>query len=234
MKSFTAGLSKITNSQPSVINLPSPDLVVIGTSLGGLYALKTLLAGIPASFPASIVIVQHRHKNSDVTFTSFLQDYSALPLKEVEDKEVIKPSCVYIAPADYHLLVEVGEQQSQDANQHRRSLALSTEAPVSYARPSIDVLFESAAEAYAEKIIGVILTGASTDGAKGLAAIKEGGGLGIVQEPSTAESVTMPQAAIAAAPPDWVLPLEAIAPLLIDLCQPRQPLTEFRKNQNKE
>lgn len=184
------------------------ELVVVGTSLGGLHALEVLLPGLPKGFPASVAVVQHRHKDSENTLSFFLQQHSSLPLKEPEDKEAIVPGQVYLAPADYHLLVEPG------------SFALSTEAPVEYARPSIDVLFESAAEAYAEKVIGVILTGANQDGAQGLAKIKAHGGLAVVQEPATAFSPTMPQAAIALVRVDWILPLSEIAPFVVNLCQP--------------
>lgn len=184
------------------------ELVVVGTSLGGLRALEVLLAGLPKNFPVSVAVVQHRHKNSDDTLLKVLQQYSALPLKDAEDKEVIVPGQVYLAPADYHLLVEAG------------NFALSTEAPVSYARPSIDVLFESAADTYAAKVIGVILTGANHDGAQGVAKIKACGGLVVVQEPTTAESRTMPEAAIAAVAVNWILTLSEIAPLLVKLCQP--------------
>jgi two-component system chemotaxis response regulator CheB len=210
------------------LQLTPPEIVVVGTSLGGLYALKILLAGIPANFPIPVVVVQHRYQDSDPKFSTFLQQYSPLPLKEVEDKEAIKPGYIYVAPADYHLLVEAG--QAEDT---LITFALSTEAPVVYARPSIDVLFESAADAYPEKIIGVILTGASKDGAKGLAAIKEQGGYAIVQEPSTAESSILPTAAIAAVVPDWILPLEKIAPLLVQLCQPRKLFSEVWKSQQQ-
>lgn len=184
-------------------------LVVVGTSLGGLRALGVLLSGLPQSFPVPVVVVQHRHKDSDDTLIRFLQHYSTLLVKEAEDKEMIVPGQVYLAPADYHLLVEVGGH-----------LALSTEAAVSYARPSIDVLFESAADAYAQKVIGVILTGANHDGAQGLAKIKACGGLAIVQEPGTAESYIMPAAAVAAVAVDYVLPLEKISRFLVAVCHP--------------
>lgn len=196
MKSFTGGFVKAL------------ELVVVGTSLGGLHALEVLLSRLPKSFPLSVAIVQHRYKDSDNTLNTFLQRQSVLPLKEAEDKEMIVPGRVYLAAADYHLLIEPD------------SFALSTEAPVSYARPSIDVLFESAADAYAEKVIGIILTGASHDGVRGLAKIKAHGGLAVVQEPATAECPTMPSAAIAAVDVDWILPLEEIVPLLVKLCQP--------------
>lgn len=197
------------------------ELVVVGTSLGGLDALNVLLTGLPKHFPASVAVVQHRHKNEN-TLSFFLQQHSALPLREPEDKEVIVPGHIYLAPADYHLLVEPG------------SFALSTEAPVEYARPSIDVLFESAADAYAEKVIGIILTGSNQDGAQGLAKIKAHGGLAVVQEPATAFSRSMPEAALAklsvdaistshrvgitAARVDWILPLSEIAPFVVNLC----------------
>jgi two-component system chemotaxis response regulator CheB len=167
-----------------------------------------VLAGLPKGFSAAVAVVQHRHRVSDLSLSNFLQQYSVLPLKEAEDKESVLPGHIYLAPADYHLLVEVG------------SFALSTEAPVIYARPSIDVLFESAADAYAERVIGVILTGASHDGAQGLAAIKAQGGLAVVQEPTTAESATMPKAALNAVNVDKILLLSAIAPFLVQVCHP--------------
>ncbi|HEY9747156.1 MAG TPA: chemotaxis protein CheB [Allocoleopsis sp.] len=204
MKSFTDGFS----SRPTA-KQPYFELVVVGTSLGGLSALETLLSGLPSNFPISIAIVQHRHKDSNVGLSRFLQSCSALPLQDVADKTAIVPGQVYLAPADYHLLVEsVGR------------FALSTEMPVSYARPSIDVLFESAADAYGQRTIGVILTGSGRDGAAGLATIKARGGLAIAQDPQTAESPMMPNAAIATTAVDWILPLADIAPRLIHLCQP--------------
>jgi two-component system chemotaxis response regulator CheB len=181
------------------------DLAVVGASLGGLHALSALLAALPATFPLPLVIVQHRGREADESLLSALRRASGLPLVEAEDKQMLQPGAVYLAPADYHLLVERG------------SLALSTEGPVLYARPAIDVLFESAADAYAERVIGVVLTGASADGAQGLAAIKARGGCAIVQEPADAECPVMPQAALDAAPADYVLPLAEIAPLLIRL-----------------
>jgi two-component system, chemotaxis family, protein-glutamate methylesterase/glutaminase len=183
-------------------------IVVVGISLGGLKALAVLLRGLPPDFMLPVAIVQHRHKDSDRSLDTFLQEYCALPISEVEDKVPIRPGHVYLAPADYHLLVE------------RDGFALSTEAPVWYARPSIDVLFESAADAYGAFAVGVIMTGASQDGALGLAAIKARGGLAVVQEPATAECRVMPDAAIAATTVDCILPLEEIAPFLgkIALC----------------
>lgn len=181
-------------------------IVAVGTSLGGLSALKKVLEGLPGDFPVPIAIVQHRHKGSDSTLSVFLQQFTSLPIQEVEDKDEIQPGRIYLAPADYHLLVEPGY------------FALSTDEPVSFARPSIDVLFESAADIYAKQVIGVILTGANQDGSRGLERIKMRGGLAIVQEPVTAECSIMPEAAISAVAVDLILPLSEIASHLVQLC----------------
>jgi two-component system chemotaxis response regulator CheB len=188
----------------------TPALIVIGTSLGGLQALTTILGGLPAAFPVPLAIVQHRSKEAPSSLRGWLQEACSLPIHEVEDKQPIRSGCVYLAPADYHTLVE------------QQAFALSTEAPVWYARPAIDVLFTSAADVYGARLVGVVLTGASQDGAQGLAAIKRRGGLALVQEPATAESRVMPEAAAAATPIDALLPLEAIAPFLIQHCSARQ------------
>lgn len=177
-------------------------LIAIGTSLGGTAALQILLPMLPADLPAAVVLVFHRAQGSDQTLIKFLQNYARLPIEEAHDKTLVRAGQLYVAPADYHLLVE-GDH-----------FALTTEAPVSYARPSIDVLFESVAEVYANHAAGVVLTGAGHDGAAGLAAIKRRGGLTIVQTPATAESPHMPDAAIATGMVDSVLPVEDIAPLL--------------------
>jgi two-component system chemotaxis response regulator CheB len=179
--------------------------VVIGTSLGGLNALQIVLGALPAAFPVPLVVVQHRGKHPDDALSRLLGAHCALAVGEPVDKEPIEAGRVYIAPADYHLLVERG------------SLALSTEAAVNYARPSIDVLFESAAESYAAGVIGVVLTGANHDGAAGAAKIQQRGGRLIVQEPAGAESRPMPLAAIARTG-TLPTPLAEIAPLLISLC----------------
>ncbi|WOD41802.1 chemotaxis protein CheB [Nodosilinea sp. E11] len=183
------------------------ELVAIGTSLGGLSALKTLLRSLPRDFSAALAIVQHRHRESDQALSAFLQQFTVLPVHEVEDKQRIQPGHVYFAPPDYHLLVECGY------------FSLSVDEPVSYARPSIDVLLESAADAYGERVIGVVLTGANQDGVQGLSTLKARGGMTIVQDPHTAESAVLPGAAIAAVEVDIVLPISQIAPHLIYLCQ---------------
>jgi two-component system, chemotaxis family, protein-glutamate methylesterase/glutaminase len=192
----------------------SYDIVVIGASLGGLRALMTLLEGLSASFPLPIAIAQHRHREAADGLAAFLQHHSALQICEAEDKQPLAAGNVYLAPADYHLMVERG------------GLALSTEAPVLLARPSIDVLFETAADAYGAGVVGVILTGASDDGARGLALVKARGGLTVVQDPGSAESSVMPLAAIATTHTEHVFPLEQIARFLIRVCHSDRPYKE--------
>src|SRR6478672_8969170 len=138
------------------------ELVAIGTSLGGLSALLEVVRQLPRDLPVPIVIVQHRGPTADTGLVTLLQQHTALAVVEAEDKTPLKPGTLFVAPADYHLLVE-----------DRDSLALSTDAPVRSARPSIDVLFESAADAVGDGVVGVLLTGASADGAAGLARIKQ-------------------------------------------------------------
>ena len=179
-------------------------LVVVGTSLGGMQALETILHGLMPDFPLPIAVVQHRGADWGVVseLTRLLQLHSALPLAEAGDKDPIQPGCVYLAPADYHLLVEEDR------------FALSVDARVSHARPSIDVLFESAADAYREGLLAVVLTGASADGAAGARRVRERGGSVVAQDPATAESPVMPKAAIATGAVDHVLPLAEIAAYL--------------------
>jgi two-component system, chemotaxis family, protein-glutamate methylesterase/glutaminase len=181
------------------------DIVVVGTSRGGLKASQVLLSGLEANFPVPIVIVQHRGKDES-SLCDYLNRTSPLPVSEPEDKEVILPGHVYLAPRDYHLLIDGA------------CFALSVDPPVSYARPSIDVLFESAVDQYKDRTIGVILTGVNRDGARGLAAIKSHGGLTVVEDPDTAAHPEMPAAAVAGAHPDWILPLSEIAARLNSFC----------------
>src|SRR6266566_2436530 len=169
------------------------DLVCLGASWGGLQALGRILADLPAEFDLPIAIAQHRHPDSqEGTLAELLQAQTNRPVLDVEDKMAIEPRHVYIAPPDYHLLVERG------------SFALSVDERVQYARPSIDVLFESASYAYGRGVIGIILTGANEDGAAGLAAVKQRGGVALVQDPHGAERRTMPDAAIAATAADAI------------------------------
>ena len=182
-------------------------IVVVGTSLGGMRALQRLLTPLPADLSVPIAVVQHRAVETVGILRAVLQRGCPLKVREPQDKEPVKPGSVYVAPADYHLMVE------------ENAFSLSTEGPVHYARPSIDVLFESAADSYGKEAVAVVLTGASDDGARGAAKIKERGGYLIVQDPATAECPVMPRAAIAATTPDKILPLEKIPALLVELCR---------------
>jgi two-component system, chemotaxis family, protein-glutamate methylesterase/glutaminase len=183
------------------------DLVVVGASWGGLQAIRVLLGGLPTGFGAAVVVVQHRSSDSHPSaLRELLGASTALRVSEAEDKQPLEPGWVYVAPPDFHTLVEADH------------LELSVEAAVSHSRPSIDVLFESAAEARRERCVGVVLTGANADGAAGLARIAELGGQAIVQDPETAERAEMPRAALQAVPGARALPLEEIAALLVELC----------------
>jgi two-component system, chemotaxis family, protein-glutamate methylesterase/glutaminase len=182
------------------------ELIVIGGSLGGMRALETVLEGLPKEFPMAVAVVLHRSADPPADrLRLILQRHARLKVEEPMDKDVILPGCIYVAPPDYHLLVEAG------------SLALSTEGVVSHARPSIDVLFETAAEAYGPGVIGIVLTGANSDGARGAARIKARGGYLIVQDPETAESPVLPRAAIAAAPADRIVTVTEISPILLSM-----------------
>ena len=181
------------------------DLVVVGTSWGGLAALRTLVGGLPETFQMAVTLVQHRHKDSDHLLRTLLQERSSLRVCEVEDKMPLEHGHVYVAPPDYHTLVERGH------------FSLSTDAPVRYSRPSIDVTFSSAADAYAHRTVGIVLTGANADGAEGLRRISDRGGLALVQDPDTAESRTMPAAARTAVPRARVMDLEGIVTFLASL-----------------
>ena len=182
------------------------DAIVIGLSAGGMNAMKIIFSLLPKDFNTSIIIVQHISPRSDSQWIDLLNDKSNLTIKEADEKEKIEKGTVYIAPANYHLLIE-----------KNKTFSLTIDERVNFARPSIDVLFESAAEAYKNKLIGVVLTGSNHDGAKGIKRIKECGGLVIVQDPKTAESAYMPTSAIAAVKPDYILSLEEITDLLIKI-----------------
>ena len=188
------------------------EIAVIGTSWGGLAALHQVLAALPKSFALPIVVVQHRHKDSGQFLPRVLQEDTRLCVCEVEDKAPIVGGNVYIAPANYHVLVERGH------------LALSTEEPVAFSRPSIDVTFISAADAYRAAAVGIVLTGANSDGARGLKRIADRGGVAIVQQPDTAESPVMPNAALSFVPAAHVLTLTGIGTFLGSLAvKPAQP-----------
>jgi two-component system chemotaxis response regulator CheB len=164
--------------------------------------MQVLLPGLAENFPWPVVVVQHRSREPGSELCKYLRRCCHRDIVEPEDKEPIMGGNIYLAPRDYHLLIERG------------NFALSTEAPVYFARPSIDVLFESAADAYGGGIVAVVLTGANGDGARGVARVKAAGGVAVVQEPATARAPEMPRAAIEAARVDCVLPLSEIAPFL--------------------
>jgi two-component system chemotaxis response regulator CheB len=182
------------------------ELICVGASWGGLHAVSQLLIDLPAEVGQPIVLAQHRYADSLSALPGLLGHQTDRRVVDVDDKMPLEPNHVYIAPPDYHLLVERG------------SLALSVDARVHHARPSIDVLFESAASVYGAGVIGVILTGANQDGAAGLARIKELGGVAIVQDPAGAERRTMPDAALDATVADAVLPLHEIGKFIYGLC----------------
>lgn len=182
-------------------------MLLIGASMGGLDAFKAILSDLPAEFPLPIVLIQHCSPGTDERFIAFLRRHSNLTVQLAEDKLELKSGTVFVAPADYHLLVEDGH------------LALSTEGPVLLSRPSIDVLFSSAADSFGEGLIAVILTGKNDDGARGAADIERLGGAVIVQDPETAEAKEMPRAAIKMLRSPRVLPLEEIGREIVKLCQ---------------
>lgn len=181
-------------------------LVAIGASAGGLNAVCELIGRLPADFEIPIAIVQHRAKES-AALADILQRCSRLRVMEVEDKQPLVPGAVFIAPPDYHLLIDDGV------------FALSTEDLVLYSRPSIDVFFDSAADVYGPDVIGIILTGANTDGSNGLRHIAERGGVALVQDPATAEVDIMPANAKAAVPRALVQDIDGIAHQLIRMDQ---------------
>ncbi len=184
------------------------EAIVIGVSSGGMNALKFIFSALPARFSLPIIIVQHINARSDNEWIKLLNEKSNLTIKEADEKEKIASENIYIAPANYHLMIESD-----------KTFSLTIDEYVNFARPSIDVLFESAAEAYKSKLIGIVLTGSNNDGAKGIKRIKELRGLAIVQDPETAESPTMPASAIAAIQPDYILSLEKIVELLLKITQ---------------
>jgi two-component system chemotaxis response regulator CheB len=180
------------------------EAIVIGVSSGGMNAMNILFSLLPKDFNTPIIIVQHIGARSDTQLIKLLNDKSNVSIKEADEKEKIEQEKVYIAPPNYHLMIEKD-----------KTFSLTIDERVNYARPSIDVLFESAAEAYKDKLIGVVLTGSNNDGTNGIKRIQECGGLTIIQDPDSAESSYMPASAITAIKPDYILSLEDIIKLLI-------------------
>jgi two-component system, chemotaxis family, protein-glutamate methylesterase/glutaminase len=177
--------------------------VVIGASAGAFDALSAVLPKLPANYPLPILVVVHLPPDKKSMFAELLNARCNVEIREAEDKEPIRESVVYFAPPDYHMLVEADKR-----------ISLSNEEAVHFSRPSIDVLFESAADAFGETLIGAVLTGGSDDGAQGLKAIEAAGGLAIVQEPGTAYAATMPRAALIACPNAKRLTLDEISECL--------------------
>jgi two-component system chemotaxis response regulator CheB len=179
--------------------------VVIGASAGALEALSEILPALPANYGRAVMVVVHQPPDRESILVELLNSKCRLEVREAEDKEPITAGTVYLAPPDYHLLVETD-----------RRLSLSSEEPVNYSRPSIDLLFMTAADAYQSELIGVILTGANQDGAEGLRAVQLAGGLALVQRPDQAVSAEMPQAALVACPSAQALSLCELATFLCE------------------
>lgn len=178
--------------------------VVIGASAGAVNALSEVLPALPADYPLPVLIVVHIPADRRNMMAPLFQSKCRMKVQEAEDKEPVQPGTIYFAPPDYHLLVE------QDG-----TLALSTDEPVLHSRPSIDVLFESAADAYGGDLVGVVLTGANADGAKGLRAVCDAGGVALIEDPKNAFSDAMPLAAIRACPLASILSLDGITQHLL-------------------
>ncbi|HCY85010.1 MAG TPA: chemotaxis protein CheB [Desulfobacteraceae bacterium] len=184
------------------------EAVVIGVSAGGMKALEILFSRLKKDCNLAFIVVQHVSPGSDEFFVRYLNERSVLTVKQADEKETIKKGYVYIAPPDYHLLIE-----------EDRTFSLSVDEKVNYARPCIDITFETAAFAFDSSLIGIVLTGANRDGSQGLKKIKEKGGIAIVQDPKTAEVPVMPREAIHRVKVDHILSLEEIAVFLNNYCR---------------
>lgn len=209
-----------TQTDKRIIKLAA---VVIGASAGGANAIRTILQSLPHNFTLPVIIVQHLHPDSDDYLAQALNEKCKVTVKQASEKEKIEPGVVYIAPPNYHLLIE-----------DDMSFSLSITERVRYARPSIDVLFETAADVFGANLIGIILTGGNNDGSVGLKRIKEMGGVAVVQDPSDAEADSMPREAIAATKVDYILSLEKIGPFLVKIASKLEdkPKREKRKKDN--
>ena len=183
-------------------------LVVVGASSGGIEAISKFLSKLPVSLNIPVIIVLHIGNNKISTLLSQLNNKTSFLVKEAEEKETINPKTVYFAPPNYHIQVE-----------ENRTFSLSTDAKVNFSRPSIDVLFETAAWVYKDELVGILLTGSNNDGSKGLLEIKKHGGIAIVENPKTAFSKTMPYTATTLFEPDLIIDIEDIAEKITDLCK---------------
>jgi len=184
--------------------------LVIGTSFGGLEALKAIIPTFPKDFPLVVAVVLHIGQNPNDSFIHFLNDISQMKVKEAEEKEKLRPGTVYFAPPNYHLSIEDDE-----------TFSLSTDPKIHHSRPSIDVLFETAAWTYKQNLIGVILSGLNQDGAYGLLQINEMGGICMIEDPQNAQARIMPSAAYKIAKPQFILPLDQIAEKIIEIVKSR-------------
>jgi two-component system chemotaxis response regulator CheB len=181
------------------------DAIVIGASAGGLHALISILTPLPANYPIAVIVVQHRAKDERSLLEEVMRHKCHIGIKQADEKEAIQPGFVYFAPPNYHLLIE-----------SNGTFSLSYDAPVNFSRPSIDVLFETAADVFKKKLLGIILTGANKDGAEGMKKIRASGGTTIAQQPGTAEYPEMPQAAISTGAIQHILTPEAIGSFLLE------------------
>jgi two-component system chemotaxis response regulator CheB len=187
----------------------APRAIVMGVSLGGMEALKRLLGALPAAFPAPVLVVQHLAPDAGNGLAPILDSLCTIRIKEADGGEQPQAGTVYLAPANYHLMVE-GDG----------SLGLSVDPAVNHARPSVDVLFETAAEAFGPRLVGILLTGAGSDGSRGLRTIQRCGGRTLVQDPLEAKAASMPRSALDLMTPDAVLPLDGVATWLLALADP--------------
>ena len=185
------------------------DVVVVGVSAGGVDLLLDLLPRLDRDFPVPVVVCLHSAPGTTFELALMLNDRAPIQVKEAEDKEPLRPGCVYLAPGGYHLLLE------RDG-----VCSLSLDAPVRFARPSIDVLFDSAAHAYRQRAIAIVLSGANDDGAQGVRQVRAAGGTVIVQDPASAAAKDMPRAAIATGKPDYLVQPQELPELLVRLCMP--------------
>jgi two-component system chemotaxis response regulator CheB len=182
--------------------------VVIGVSTGGVEALKMLLGALPASYPLPVLIVSHVSPEAGNGLALLLDNLCDIKVKEADESEAVAPGTVYLAPPNYHMQLE-----------HDGRISLSIDPPVNFARPSVDVLFETAADAMGPALVGLVLTGAGFDGSRGLKAVAMNGGVTVVQDPAGAVADSMPKSAIDAVSPDHVAPLKQLAALLIKLAR---------------
>ncbi|WP_207282358.1 chemotaxis protein CheB [Pseudomonas sp. FW300-N2F2] len=185
---------------------PPIEAIVVGASAGGVEALLRVFGHLRKGFGLPILVVLHLPNERDSQLASVLGHRLAVPVEEARDKQDIAPGTLYVATPGYHLSVEADH-----------CLSLSLEEPVHHSRPSIDVLFESAADVYGEKLLAVVMTGANGDGARGLAKVRALGGITVVQDPAEAQVATMPEAALALHEPDHILTLQGIGQLLAGL-----------------